>query len=484
MNKIFTALSILTLFMIIPVSADESPAVENVPLQMHIKADDVEHNFDNQQFTAEGNAFVTYKDVTLTADTVTGNALTGDLQAFGNVLFKDKKQTLTGNSFTYNFKTEIGLARDSSANVDNIYFRGKELKSEPNRYTITGSRFTACDREKPHYYMSARELIIEPDKKLTARDASIIFFGKRILHVPKFTINLDKENKTEVKLPPIGISGHYGFYTGYEFDISKEPNTIGTLDIKLATKYTFQGGLMYDRIANRPIFLRATSHEPYYGGTRPGLTLSRLPEVGMRFFSGEAAQSFKLSRESLDLSSSTINPLFFKEDKQKLNFVSEVGFGKFSQFPDTVTAERMDARAITWLDPVPIDSKTIISPGLFARLSRYSTGDEYSDLGLRLALARRLGADSYASLAYATHSVSGRTPFEFDAVELTDELQGKLRFRTGRYAIELMGRYDLNNKDFFDKEISLSRVFHCVEPKITWKDRFKEFSIGVGLVGF
>lgn len=482
LNIKFTALTALILLFSGCAIADTNSQEE--PPQVVVRADNEEYNLENQQFIAEGNAVVTYKDVTLKADTITGNSWTGDIEAHGNVSFLRKESTLTGESFTYNFKTEKGLANDASATLNNIQYRGKEFKSELNRYTVTGSRFTTCDREKPHYYMSARELIIEPDKKLTARDVSIVFFGKRILNVPKYTINLDKKNPSETKLPPIGISGHYGIFTSYEFDISHEPRTVGALELRLSTEYTFQGGLMYDRIAGRPIFLRATSYQPFYGGTRSGLTISKLPEVGARFHSGEAAESFENPRNSINLSAGTINPLRFKRDNRKMNYVSEVGFGKFTQYPDDKTSERMDARAIAWLDPVAIDSKTVISPGIGIRLSHYSTGDDYTDLGLSLALARRLGSDSYASITYATHSVSGSTPFEFDAVELTDELHGLLRLHAGDYAIELGGRYDLNNKEFFDKEISIARRFHCIEPKITFKNRFKEFSIGIGLVGF
>lgn len=466
----------------VPVFA-ESPAQEPAA-QIHIDADIAEYSFDNQQFIAQGNAVVTYKDIILTADMITGNLRTGDIEAVGNVNFKSAQRTLTGESFTYNFKTDNGLARDASAVVDGIHFRGKELKAEPLRYTITSSRFTTCDREKPHYYLSARELIIEPDKLLIAKDVTMIFFGKRIFHVPKYTIHLGKKNEPKKMLPPIGISGRYGLFVGYEQDISDEPRNIGSLEVRLTSKQLLQGGFMYDRFAGKPIFLRLVQKYPYYGGTRSDLLLSRLPEVGMRFCYGEEANELADNREYLDLAKGIATPLEVAKDNRPLNVVTEIGFGKFSEFPPDVTSERADLRAVAWLDPIPIGSKTFISPGISGRLSYYSTSDDLNDLSFRLTAAHKLGTDSYASLTYITRSIRGSTPFEFDAVELRKELNGRLRLPLGALTLELGGRYNLDNDKLFDTEISIAKRVHCIEPKITWHDRFDEFSIGVGLVGF
>ena len=459
--------------------ASDQPA-EQTPLEIHIQADNEEYYFDTQQFRADGSVRITYGDVLLTADSVLGNPWTGGIEASGNVSFRDQDRTLTGQNFVYNFKTDKGLATDASASVDKIYFRGDELKSEPTLYTITGSRFTTCDADKPHYYMSARELRIKPGKKLLARDVSIVLLGKRIINVPKYTIGLSEEEKAKSKLPAVGISGKYGVHASYEFDVSHEPRTIGILDARLSTRQVLQGGVMYDRVAGQPVFLNVTHRQPYYAGGRSDIMLSRLPELGIRFSSG--AQRATGKREPITLSSIYVDPLRPVSNPGRLNLNGEIGIGKFIEEPHHISSERADARAVAWLDPLSPDSRTIISPGVSAQISHYGNGEEYTALGFRLLLARRFGDGSLASLTYMTHSIHGSTPFEFDEIELSDELAAKVRFPVGSFALEIGRRYDLRAHKFFDTEISVGKVMHCLEPKITWKNRFQEISLSVGLV--
>lgn len=483
MNRFLLILCVLAVFAEGVPAASDSEA-KKTPSEIRILADNEEYYFDSQQYMAEGNVRVTHRDTLLTADKVLGNPWTGDVEASGNVSFKSANRVLTGDSFTYNFKTEKGLAHNASANVDNVYFRGDELKSEPERYTLTGSRFTTCNAEEPHYYLSARELVIQPGKKLLARDVSLVFFGGRLFNIPKYSMGLGEKKESESALPAVGISGKYGIHAGYEFDLATGPRTIGALDLRLSTRQVLQGGVTYDRIAGRPVFLRATYRQAFYGGTRPDIMLSRLPEIGVQFSGGSGAEYFNSAREPLDLSRGLIDPLASLSSHGRLNTIGEVGLGKFIEEPYHISSERTDARILAWLDPIPLDSRTIISPGISGRLSHYGKGDDYTALGFRLAVARRLGSNSFVSLTYITHSIHGSTPFEFDEIELPDELAAKVRFPVGSLSLELGGRYDLRGHKFFDTEVSVAKVVHCIEPKITWRKRFQEFSIGVGLVGF
>jgi lipopolysaccharide assembly outer membrane protein LptD (OstA) len=99
----------------------------------------------DSRFYAKGNVIIDRDSVTLQADTVEGDPSTGDVEATGNVTFKDAQRTLTGNTFKYNFKTNTGDATNAVAAIssdsmqpneppsvlDNgegtLYFRGQEL---------------------------------------------------------------------------------------------------------------------------------------------------------------------------------------------------------------------------------------------------------------------------------------------------------------------------------------------------------------------
>lgn len=449
---------------------------------IYVKADDTEYDYDAQTFRAEGNAFVRYNDLTLMADLVTGNA-EGDFEATGDVTFTQDERTVKGESFIFNYKTRIGHSTDASISADGIYFHGASLDSTPEGYSLTGSTFTTCDRERPHYYLSARELIIRPGDKIVARHVRFVAYGTTLLTLPRYTVSLEVGEGSGMKLPSVGISGRYGTFLAHNLDVSSRPGLSGKLALRLSTKQAFQGGIKLDRVAGSPVFLNLTYHEPYYGGLVPDTTISRLPEVACRFYSKGTPLLSGNRGDSLYLTRTLLDPTDITESPGRVNAVAEVGFGRFKEEPSGADSTRTDLRAMAWLDPARLGD-LIVMPGVLARLSHYSTGDDYSSLGLQLAVARKLGSKSYLSLAYITHAITGRTPFDFDPIEIPLELAGRLQFPLGQYSIGLGVRYDLQRSQVFDSEVSVSKVFHCIEPKLTWRNRFREFSFDVGLAGF
>lgn len=484
MNRTFTKLCVIAVLGIcIPGFAE--PAVDLAPKQIRVTAVNEEFHPETQEFTAEGSAKIVYGDITLTADQVTGNADSGEVEATGHVHFQNAARSLTGNTFKYNFKTDVGLATNANAGSDHMYFRGAEMKSEPGKYTLKDSRFTSCDLENPHYYITARELVIEPNKMLTAKGVSLVMYGKTLFRLPTYHARLGPhKRKTGLRLPNIGVERSGGFFAGYGFDLDHSLDTQDTLDVRLSTKWLFQGGLKYESIAGGPAFGRLTYREPYYGGSEKNLIVTRLPEVGFRFGAQAADQQYSSTNESLTLSRGLISPLEIEPKAARVSFVGEVGAGEFREEPDPVTSWRLDARALSWLKPIDLGGNVFFAPGVSGRMSCYEGGNIYSDLGLRLAVAKRLGSKSYVSVGYIAHSVHGATPFHFDAVDLRDEFAARVGFPVGEYTLELGGRYDLNNHGIFDTEVSIAKTVHCLEPKITWSKRFSQMSLGIGVVGF
>ena len=472
-----------TAALILLIASAAFPAADAEPFTgIYVKADDTEYDYDAQTFRAEGNAFVRYNDITLTADLVTGNA-EGDFEATGDFTFTQGERTVKGESFIFNYKTRIGHSTDASVSADGIYFHGQSLDSKPDGYSLTDSTFTTCDRVHPHYYLSARELIIRPGDEIVARGVRFVLYGKMLFGVPKYTVGLKQGQRTGMKLPSVGISGRYGTFIAHNLDVSSRPGLSGKLALRLSTEQAFQGGIKLDRVSGSPVFLNLTYREPYYGGLNPDTTVSRLPEVAYRFY-GKGTPPIGGNRgDSLYLTRTLLNPTTDEGSGNGLNLVGEVGVGRFKEDPSGADSTRSDLRAMAWLDPVNLGD-AIVMPGVLARLSHYGTGDNYTSLGFQLAVARKLGPKSYLSLAYVTHAITGSTPFDFDPVEIPLELAGRLQFPLGKYAIGVGVRYDLQKSRVFDSEVSVSKVFHCIEPKLTWRNRFREFSFSVGLAGF
>ncbi len=459
----------------------------------------------DNRFKAEGNVAIKRNTVTLEADIIEGSPSTGDVEATGRVMFKDAQRTLTGDTFKYNFNTDTGDAIGAVASIPvdsmqedapapvleresgTLYFRGQELKAEPERYQLRKSIFTTCNLEQPHYCLYAEEMIIEPGKKFTARNVAIKVIGKRLITLPYYSTKLKKSNKSAgTKFPKIGVSGDFGLYAAYTIPLADDDMNSANADLRVSTKQIIQCGIRYDKIDSKPIFARLVYKEPYYCGSQPNTMLSRLPEAGIRYCFGPSAQGYEESVDPLGISGATIDPAQFTTivTNRGINTVVELGAGSFVEYPDKITHGRADARALVYLDAIPLDRKTFLMPGVLARTSFYDNGDNYTTAGASFAIARSLGPKSFASLTYLTQSVGGNTPFTFDKLSLANELAARLIFPSGDLSFDLAARYDLNTQSVYDFHISVSKPMHCLQPKIIWKNRAKEIGFEVGLVGF
>ncbi len=459
---------------------------------IYVKADDSEYDYDTQQFRAEGNAFVRYNDLTLTADRVSGNAFTGDFEARGNVTFAQGEREVKGSTFVYNYKTKIGHFADASASADGFYFHGETMDSKPEGYTLTDSTFTTCNRAVPHYYLFARELIIRPNDKLIARGVRIVAFGRTLVRVPRYSVGLREGRRSGMKVPSVGVSARFGTYIAHDLDFSSRPGMAGKFSIRLSTEQAFQGGFKLDRVAGKPVYLNLTYREPYYGGRTSDTMLTRMPELSYRFYSKGTPRTDDARNESLNIPRRVLDPM--PEDtslgrdlrtfpRGRVHIIGEAGIGHFSEEPSGVESTRVDLRALAWFDPVHVGN-TMLMPGVLARVSHYGTGDSYLGLGFQFAAARKLGLKSYVSLTYITHAITGKTPFDFDPIEVPQEFAGRLQYPIGDYTFAIGGRYDISRGRLFDSEVSVSKVFHCVESTFTWRNRFQEFGLDVRVVGF
>lgn len=447
----------------------------------------ITYNLESEKFTAQGDVRLSYyveelPEILLTADSIHGDANTGEVEALGEILFRSNNRTLTGKSITYNYKQQTGIAVGARAEVDGVHFRGDEITLEPNRYVVRDAIFTTCDKEAPHFHLSAREIIVSPGKRISARKVGLHFLNQTLLSVPGYTSKLDSKGKSKLDMPSIGISGRYGAYLTHSVDFSKQADTTTSLELRLSSKRSIQAGLFFNRSSNTPIYARASYREPSYRGTQPDLMLSRLPEIGLRFGTAEALTNYADTHEPLDITTELANPLRKLKSNNRPKLIGDIGIGRFEESPNRVSSGRLDVRTLACIDSIRLDQQTTVSIGLSARHSIYEGHRRYSALGTKLGVARKLGSRSYISLAWVSYSVHGQTPFEFDRIEMPKELTGICALPAGKLSVELWARYDIEGKRIFDSSISVSKRFHCLEPRVTWRDRSQEFSFGLSLV--
>jgi hypothetical protein len=129
-------------------------------------------------------------------------------------------------------------------------------------------------------------------------------------------------------------------------------------------------------------------------------------------------------------------------------------------------------------------SKIAISPAVFARYSAYNNHGSYGVGGIKLAAGKRIANKTYLSAAYINYATTGETPFDFDRIEVKEQVVGALHTNISGTKVYLTQTYDMKKNNVFDTTLVITRTFHCMESTLTWRGRFKDVSFDVRLAGF
>ena len=126
----------------------------------------------------------------------------------------EKEDTsFTGENFLYNYQKDRG-------SIDNYYsfnLTEKPAPDYPGSGEIEGSHhcqrssLTGCDREKPHYHLTAKKVEYYPDDKIIFRHLVYWEGGVRLFYLPVMVISL-KERESNLDQPVVGYNDYDGFY--------------------------------------------------------------------------------------------------------------------------------------------------------------------------------------------------------------------------------------------------------------------------------
>jgi hypothetical protein len=115
-----------------------------------------------QKILMYGQTKTDYKDVTLMAPTVEVDQRSQTVTAMNrvdslgfaieNASFKDANNQFTADTIRYNFKTGVGLTRNTYTQQDELFLKAEIAKKvNENTTFIKGARFTTCNLDDPHF---------------------------------------------------------------------------------------------------------------------------------------------------------------------------------------------------------------------------------------------------------------------------------------------------------------------------------------------
>ncbi len=209
-----------------------------------ITANQAEQNGDISVFS--GNVVIHYGTETVTADRVTYNRATDEIEAAGNVQLKNQ----VGDSLTTPFlqlqrESGSGFSRDikfrfaqnsSRGEAREVHFHGREL------VRLDAARYTRCPQGQDDWFIRASHLELDYTKEIgSAKNARVYFKSIPVLYWPYMTFPLSEKRKSGFLAPVFGTDNLNGFFLTLPYYFNLAPN----YDLTVAPKLLSRRGVQW-----------------------------------------------------------------------------------------------------------------------------------------------------------------------------------------------------------------------------------------------
>lgn len=369
--------------------------------------------------------------------------------------------------------------------------------------------FTTCTCERPDYHITAGSLMIRPNDKLVARNVSVYLGRTKLLTLPRMMLRMGGRSSTSSIFPRVGNDSRDGITLRQALRLIDTNQARSTLDLKLTQKHSLQasvnarygvGGRLVDfpgryvtygtrrsrelnvpqPIADDcdPQLLRPTNAarlQPFglftmrqrtYDANDPGLVVYRQPELGVSYLGSQLS----FTRHKLD---------------PRLELYPQItaSWGLYKETPGQNTSlsrtqvVMQGAVNTLWLGP-----RTTIQPLGIASYADYPEGQSFRTWGWGIDAAHLARNDAYYSARYISRTSSGKTPFQFDNVDIKRELDITAQTYLHRHVFGLALNYDVSDMSLYDWEALYGQRTDCLGMYIRWNNRFRHLSFDIGLI--
>lgn len=176
---------------------------------------DLQYDVNASTFNLNDKAQLKYRTVTLDADTILFNQKDQVLQASGDpVLRETRNSSLAGYRMKYNMKSRVGEVYYATTFQDNNQLNGMEVRRLPDtRLLIARGDFSTCDdTTHQHYYFYGRRMVVKPKESVTARPVVLNIADVPVAVLPMIVAPLKSGRRSGLLTPKFGGDQVQGFY--------------------------------------------------------------------------------------------------------------------------------------------------------------------------------------------------------------------------------------------------------------------------------
>ncbi len=485
-------------------------------------------------------------ELTLDADTAEADLAARRYVLSGHVRVHETDTTLRTGAVTLSGAAQTALV-DSALVTQRVFsLRADTLTAQPTRVVGQHVMVTTvADGGRADVSIRAQTLTLDQtSERGTLRNASLYLFGTRLLTVPRVTFRVGSRGgaaQRKLLIPTIGVSSRYGTFLAFG-----SSTRIGAVPFQyrllLPTRQSLQAVVfgqqtLYAPSSPRPpeappgppptllenIRAFATAPTPllpagdpllfhdflpqpnpiilFDAPDRGGLTLgeegsihvaangrrrddlyvSRLPEVTLHG---------RLPLTPLPPRPATGDPAAFRAALRRvvLYLDAQETIGSYreqlSTAPYTIRARRTQTQVALSAFPFLIAPNTVIQPRFSISSSGYSgskTAYRYDQLAVDI---NHYFSDLAAvGVQFKGSTASGDSPFNFDVLDSTRELDVRLQMGNRHLVVAGRVRYDLSQSGVIDYQLALSPALRGLLPVFSYNFRTRSIGLGVEVKG-
>ena len=220
-----------------------------------------------------------------------------------------------------------------------------------------------------------------------------------------------------------------------------------------------------------------SAHVTASGNEHNDLFVSRLPEVGL-------SELIPLTRVTARPKGA--DPARFRQYlRHPVLYAGLSGtFGRYFEQPTNIRHERWQYNAFVNTSAFLIGSNTVIVPRILATYNHYDgSRDGYRYAQGALSMMHYFTNRTALGVDYSLSAVSGNSPFNFDILDASQELDARAQVGNKNIAIGGVVRADVDNGRVFDYRITLAPTVRGVVPIFTYDYLDKSVNVDVKFSG-
>ncbi|NLI77571.1 MAG: hypothetical protein GX442_14185 [Candidatus Riflebacteria bacterium] len=460
------------------------PEIDTQKFPVEVHGDYLEYRTKANQVVTKGRAFISYKDLRLSADTIQANTKSEDIFAHGSVDFWKGYDQTRGDFMVYNMKTGKGWMRDATIRRNRNFFQAKDVYVSPAYSLAHDIMQTTCDEvEHPHYRIQAKSIEIIPGHEMTMEGLALKWKGKTLYRKGIDRSSLFEKDKRFFNTRQ-GMSAIDGVYFKFGSDLEVTPQVKGRFGIDWFEKrgmgtsfsgtYTSPDGgngsiNIYNldeskrnhknlqvSLSNNYRFARGdtlATNLSYTGDQVGGqaenkdlnVQMNLNPVLRMMNMNVTASKFFDLDGDSYNLDNGyqilnrlpEINMSFpaytFPVVPLSMNVTGMFGRYEEGTLETKKDTEKKDLRSNFSVPTVKVNRRFEFTPTYNLQKSWYSEGVERENGTTMVRANHKFSPMTDLEFNYNLSTQKGKSPFRFDSFSKTDVLSFRLRVATSTW---------------------------------------------------